>query len=136
MYFSNLLTAICTLMIIGILGFIICLFFKRENITNWGRYIIITAVVGLALCCFVAARDSYHLSVQASMDADIQPGLFSIDSLQSSLCCIGGGIIFASLIVSAFVKKQQYRKLLFFIMSAVVIMKIIIIELSRIGGTL
>lgn len=136
MYFSNLITAICTLMIIGILGFIICLFYKRGNITNWGRYIIIMAVVGLTLCCFVAARDSYHLSVQASMDADIQPGLFSIDSLQSSLCCIGGGIIFASLIVSAFVKKQQYRKLLFVTMSAVVIMKIIIIELSRIGGAL
>jgi hypothetical protein len=83
------------------------------------------------VCCFVAIRDGYHLSVQASFDAAITAGLFTLDSIQSNLCCIGGAIIALSSISSIFVKNQKYRKAMFFILSTVILLKALIIEISR-----
>ena len=131
MYFGNTVTSISTIMLLTELGYIGYNVFKHKEIQYWGRRIAILAMWGLLLCCFVAMRDNYHLSVQASFDANVLPGRFEIDSIQSNLCCIGGGVIAFSAISSIFVKKQKYRKAMFMVLGATIIIKTLVIEISR-----
>lgn len=133
MYFSNATTSISTLLLISLLGFISYRLWSHKKVDRWGRQIAILSGFGLLLCCFAATRDNYHLSVQASMNTNIEPGLFTIDSIQSTLCCIAGAIIMFATLTSIFIKKQIYRKNMFFIISTAIIIKMLIIELSRIG---
>lgn len=99
---------------------------------NWGKKIMIIMLVGLMLCIFAALRDEYHLSVQSSVDSSVSPGLFTIDSVQSRLACIGGAIIAICAISSIFIRKQQYRKVIFYIISTTIVFKIFFIEISRV----
>ncbi len=132
-YFGNFVTTTSTLMLL--VGFIYMGYHIRyhKSIKNWGRRVAILSSVGLILCCFVATRDNYHQSVQVSFDASITPGIFTIDSIQSTLCCIGGAIIAFSAISSIFTKSQRYRKTMFFLLSATIIFKTVVIEISRWG---
>ena len=99
----------------------------------WGKKIIIIVLVGLMLCIFAALRDEYYLSVQSADDDSVSPGLFSIDSVQSKLACIGGAIIAFCSITAIFIREQNYRKAIFFIISFIMACKVFIIEFSRIS---
>lgn len=131
MYFGNYVTTISTILLVIACGYIACTIRKRNDIEYWGRRIAFLASFGLLICCFVAARDNYHLSVQASFDTSVNPGIFTIYSVQSTICCIGGAIIAFVSLSSIFIKKQKYRKVMFWLLSAVMIMKTLVIEISR-----
>lgn len=133
LYFGNFVTTVSTLLIFAMVCFIVYTIFKREGIQFWGRRVAFIALYGLLICCFVATRDNYHLSVQASFDNTVTAGLFTIYSIQSTLCCIGGAIITFSSISSIFVRNQKYRKVMFFVLSAAIIFKMLVIEISRLG---
>ena len=120
-----------TILLVLYLGFIVYTFYSREKIMYWGRRTLLLALFGLFICCIVATRDNYHLSVQASFDATIKMGLFAIDSMQSTICSICGGIIVISSFGCFFVKNQKYRKAVFFTVALVSIVKILVIEVSR-----
>ncbi len=126
-----MLSVISTIAILMELAFIVYGYVKRKQIKGWGRQTLLIGLWGLFVCCLVATRDKYHLSVQASFDPSVSAGLFTIDSMQSTLCCIGGAIIAFAGLSSIFVKKQGYRKLMFFVLGGAVILKTIIIEISR-----
>jgi len=131
LYFGNAPSIISTLLIIGIFIYVGITIAKQKEIKSWGKRIAILALWGLLVCIFVATRDGYDLSVQASMSTSVLPGLFPLNSIQSSLCCIGGAIIAFCSLSSIFVRKQGYRKVMFFILSATILLKTLVIELSR-----
>ena len=132
LYFGNLPSIISTLLVIGIFIYIGVTVAKQNGIKYWGRRIAILALWGLLICIFVATRDGYVLSVQASIDTGVLPGLFTVDSIQSTLCSLGGAVIAFCSLSSIFVKKQGYRKAMFFILAATILLKTLVIEISRV----
>lgn len=132
LYFSNYLSIVTTLFVIGVFIYIGITIAQRNEIKSWGKRIMILALWGLVICIFVATRDGYHLSVQASMDIAVLPGVFTLDSIQSTLCCIGGAVIAFCSLSSIFVRKQRYWKVMFFILSATILFKTLVIEISRV----
>lgn len=131
MFFGNFVTTATTVLLIVAVFYVVYCGMKQSSIRCWGRKTAILAVWGLVLCCFAATRDGYHYSVQASFDDSIAAGIFTIDSIQSILCCVGGAIIAFSSFSSVFVKNQKYRKTMFFLLGATIILKAIVIECSR-----
>lgn len=130
-YFGDFVTAMSTLMVCLAIGYIIYTTINHKKIENWGRRVVFLALFGLLICCFVATRDNYALSVQGAIDGTVSAGIFALDSIQSKLCCIGGAVIGIAFISSIFVKNQKYRKNMFFILSITLIFKTLIIEVSR-----
>lgn len=131
LYFGDIISTTSTLLVFGAFIYIGMIVTKQKKIDKWGRKIAVLVLWGLVICCFVAMRDGYHLSVQASMDSNITAGLFTLESIQSTLCCIGGAIIAFCSLSSIFIRKQKYRKIMFMILSATMLLKTLIIELSR-----
>lgn len=131
LYFGNIISTISTLLVIGIFIYMGTTIINKNEIKFWGKRLVILVLGGLLVCIFVAIRDRYHLSVQASMDANILPGLFTIGSIQSTICCIGGAVIAFCSISSIFVRKQSYWRIMFFILSITITVKMLVIELSR-----
>ncbi len=130
-YIGNLITTVSTVLVLVVCAYIGLNIINHKKVEYWGRKIAVLTVVGLLVCCVVATRDGYHLSVQASFDETITAGMFTINSIQSILCCIGGAIIAFSAISSIFVKNQKYRKIMFLALSCTIILKTLIIEISR-----
>lgn len=131
LYFGDFVVTMSTVFVVVVWAFIAFTLVNHKNIDFWGRRIAVLALLGWLACCFVATRDGYYLSVQASFDASVAAGLFTITSIQSNLCCIGGMVIAFSSISSIFVKNQKYRKAMFFVLSCVIIFKTVLIEVSR-----
>lgn len=131
MYFGNFVTTISTMLVVIACIYIACTIRKRNYIEYWGRRIAFLATFGLIICCFVGARDGYHLSVQSSFNTSVEPGIFTIDSIQSTACCLGGAVISFASISSVFVGNQKYRRVMFFMLSGTMIIKMLIIEVSR-----
>lgn len=131
LYFGDITSTISTILVICILIFIGIVAAKHKKVKLWGKQIAVLAIWGLIVCIAVALRDKYHLSVQASMDHRILPGLFTIESIQSTLCCLGGAVIAFCIISSIFIRRQEYRKVMFFVLSGTILCKILVIELSR-----
>ena len=57
LYFGNAVTAVTTVMILALLGFIGWSVVSRETIQYWGRRTVFLLIFGLVICCFAAARD-------------------------------------------------------------------------------
>lgn len=131
LYFGDFVRTSSTVLVLVVWGFIALTVVKHKKMEYWGRKVAVLALLGLISCCFVAARDGYHLSVQASFDETVVAGLFTITSIQSTLCSVGGAIIAFASISSIFVKNQKYRRTMFFVLSCVIILKTLIIEISR-----
>lgn len=131
LYFGNALSVVASIMVIMATGYIVYTVAKQKNITAWGRRTALLAVFGLIICCVVATRDNYHLSVQASFDDSIKAGIFSLQSIQSTICCIGGAVIAYASLSSVFVKSQKYRKVMFFTLGSAMIVKMLVVEISR-----
>ena len=128
MYVGNFVT---TILVVIACIYIACLIRKRNQIEYWGRRIAFLAILGLLICCFVAARDGYHLSVQASFNTSVEPGIFTIDSIQSTACCYGGALIAFASLSGILVRNQKYRNVMFWVLSGTMIIKMLIIEISR-----
>ncbi|PHV69942.1 hypothetical protein CS063_13240 [Sporanaerobium hydrogeniformans] len=131
LYFGNVASIFSTILIAITLSYIVLTTANRTKIIYWGRRIGTLAGLGLLVCCFVATRDGYDLSVQASFNDNIVAGLFTLNSIQSKICCIGGGVIALSSFSSIFIKNQKYREVIFYILATAIIVKTFIIEISR-----
>jgi hypothetical protein len=132
LFFANAVTVISTILVLGVLIFSIITIVKQKKINHWGRRVALLFVLGLLVCIFVAIRDNYHLSVMSMTNPNIAPGVFTAESIQSALCCLGGAIIAFCAISSIFIRRQGYLKTMFFILSATIILKTLVIEISRI----
>ena len=131
MYVGNFVTTISTMLVVIACIYIVCTIRKRNQIEYWGRRIAFLAILGLLICCFVAARDGYHLSVQASFNTSVEPGIFTIDSIQSTACCLGGAVIAFASLSGILIRNQKYRSVMFLVLSGTMIIKMLIIEISR-----
>jgi hypothetical protein len=127
----NFYPAAALILMAGLIVFIAITAIKQKGIKNWGRRIAILVFWGLAVCILAAVRDGYHLSVQASADSGVLPGLFSVGSIQSTVCCILGGILAVGSVFAAFVRKQEFRRAVFFVLSGAAVIKALIIEISK-----
>lgn len=132
LFWGDLTSILSTVLLIIILAFIIYSIINSKKITNWRLRIIFLTIAGLLLCIFAATRDNYVLSVQGMIDGTGTSGIFSIDSLQSNIACLGGAIIAFSSLSGIFVRNEKYRKIMFFTLSSAIIFKAILIEISRI----
>ena len=132
LFFGNLTSILSTTLLIIILVFILNSIINSNKITRWKGRIIFLALTGLLLCIFVATRDNYVLSVQGMIDGTGTSGIFSTDSFQSNVACLGGAIIAFSSLSGIFVPNEKYRKTMFFILSSTMIFKACLIEISRI----
>ncbi|MEE1251111.1 MAG: hypothetical protein UHU19_18045 [Lachnospiraceae bacterium] len=118
-------------LLVILIAYVCCMAYAHNKVPFWGRHIALLTLLGLFICCVVATRDNYDLSVQASFDHAVTAGLFTIDSIQSKVCCICGGIIACASLSSIFVKNQKYRRFMYFAVAGTAIIKMLVIEFSR-----
>ncbi len=81
MYFGDFATTMSTLMVCIATTYIIYTIIKQKQTEYWGRRIVLIALFGLIICCFVATRDSYNLSVQSIFDTTVSEGVFALNSI-------------------------------------------------------
>lgn len=132
LYFGNTVTIITTLLLIGLIGFVVYSFINRNNIQFWGRRTLILTAFGLLICCFAAARDGLDKTIQCTIDGNCAPGIFSLVSIPTIIGCVCAAIIIITGIITVFTKKQDLREMLFFVMSGGTMLKILTIEIARI----
>lgn len=129
LYLANPISMLSALLALGLLVLIAWTASQAPRISHWGRRI---AGLGLLACMAAAWRDAYHMSVQAAADSALQPGSFALDSVPSTLGCLGGAAIAACCCLALFSKGLRTRRAIFFILAAIVVTKIGIVEVSRI----
>lgn len=132
LYWGNKITLLTTFSVLLLVGYLFWLWQTRSTLTHWGLKTFGLFGFGLFVCCMVAARDNYHLSVQGMIEKSEQLGLFRTDSIQSILACIGGGLLFLLLLSLLFIKNQEIKRVICFLMGSIVSFKLIFIEISRI----
>ena len=132
LYFGNTVTAVTTVMILALLGFIGWSVFTRETIQYWGRRTILVLIFGLVICCFAAARDGLDKSIQHAIDGSCAPGLFPLVSIPTIVGCIGALLIVVAAIATPIAKTQHWREIWFYIMSGGAVLKIVTMEIARI----
>ena len=64
LYFGNAVTTATTLMTLALLGFIGYSAHHHAAIACWGRRSAAALALGLAICCFAAARDGLDKTIQ------------------------------------------------------------------------
>ena len=89
LYFGNAVTTATTLMTLALLGFIGYSAHHRAAIACWGRRSAAVLALGLAICCFAAARDGLDKTIQHAIDGSCAPGLFPLVSVPTIIGCIG-----------------------------------------------
>lgn len=132
LYFGNTVTAVTTVMILALLGFIGWSVFSRETIQYWGRRTILVLIFGLVICCFAAARDGLDKTIQHAIDGSCAPGLFPLVSIPTIVGCIGALLIVVAAIATPIAKTQHWREIWFYIMSGGAVLKIVTMEIARI----
>ena len=132
LYFGNTTTAVTTVMILALLGYIGYSFINRTNIQYWGRRSLLLLVFGLVICCFAAARDGLYKTIQCAIDGSCAPGIFPLVSVPTIIGCIGALIIIVAAIATPIAKTQRAREVWFFLMSGGAVLKIVTMEIARI----
>lgn len=132
LYFGNTNTTITTLLLLGLIAFLVWAFVTRASVGHWGLKSLFLVLYGLCICCYAAARDGYVQSVQHVIDGSCAPGLFSITSLPAIIGYAGAAIILVAGIATLFTKSQEMRRIWFFIMSGGVALKVVTMEIARI----
>ncbi len=132
LYFGNGVTAVTTLMILAMLGFIGYSVFHRANIEYWGRRSTVLLVFGLVVCCFAAARDGLDKTIQHTIDGSCAPGLFPLASIPTIVGCVGALLIIIAAIATPIAKTQKMRAVWFYVMSGGAMLKIVTMEIARI----
>ncbi len=132
LYFGNAVTAVTTVMILALLGFIGWSVFSRDTIQYWGRRTVLVLIFGLVICCFAAARDGLDKTIQHAIDGSCAPGLFPLVSIPTIVGCIGALLIVVAAIATPIAKTQHWREIWFYIMSGGAVLKIVTMEIARI----
>ncbi|WP_270391881.1 hypothetical protein [Blautia massiliensis (ex Durand et al. 2017)] len=132
LYFGNTVTAVTTIMIFVLLGFIGESIANRTNINYWGRRSLFLLAYGLVICCFAAARDGLDKTIQNTIDGSCAPGMFSLVSIPNLIGCIGAAIIIIAAIATPIAKSQHMKQIWFYVMSGGVMSKILVMEVARI----
>ena len=132
LYFGNTVTAVTTIMILVLLGFIGESIANRTNINYWGRRSLFLLAYGLVICCFAAARDGLDKTIQNTIDGSCAPGMFSLVSIPNLIGCIGAAIIIIAAIATPIAKSQHMKQIWFYVMSGGVMLKILVMEVARI----
>lgn len=132
LYFGNAITTATTLMILVLLGFISWSVRNRTSIQYWGRRSIVLLVLGLVICCFVAARDGLDKTIQNVIDGSCAPGLFPLVSIPTIVGCVGALLIIIAAIATPIAKTQKVREAWFYVMSSGAVLKIATMEIARI----
>lgn len=132
LYFGNTVTAVTTIMILVLLGFIGESIANRTNINYWGRRSLFLLAYGLVICCFAAARDGLDKTIQNTIDGSCAPGMFSLVSIPNLIGCIGAAIIIIAAIATPIAKSQHMKQIWFYVMSGGVMSKILVMEVARI----
>ena len=130
--FGNTVTAVTTIMIFVLLGFIGESIANRTNINYWGRRSLFLLAYGLVICCFAAARDGLDKTIQNTIDGSCAPGMFSLVSIPNLIGCIGAAIIIIAAIATPIAKSQHMKQIWFYVMSGGVMSKILVMEVARI----
>ncbi len=131
LYFGNAVTAVTTLMLFMLLGFIGTSIWNRSNISYWGRRSMFLLVYGLTICCFAAARDGLDKTIQNMIDGSCAQGLFPLVSIPNLIGCIGAAVIIIAAIATPIAKSQHMREIWFYVMSGGIMMKILVMEIAR-----
>ena len=131
LYFGNTVTAVTTVMILALLGFIGWSVFSRETIQYWGRRTILVLIFGLVICCFAAARDGLDKTIQHAIDGSCALGLFPLVSIPTIVGCIGALLIVVAAIATPIAKTQHWREIWFYLMSGGAVLKIVTMEIAR-----
>lgn len=131
LYFGNAVTTATTLMLLILLTFIGCTAANRTNIQYWGRRSAVLLVLGLAVCCFAAARDGLDKTIQHAVDGSCAPGLFPLVSVPTVVGCAGALLIVAAAIATPAARSQHAREIWFYVMSGGVVLKIVTMDLAR-----
>ena len=132
LYFGNTVTAVTTIMILVLLGYIGESIANRTNINYWGRRSLFILVYGLVICCFAAARDGLDKTIQNTIDGSCELGVFPLISIPNLIGCVGAAIIIIAAIATPIAKSQHMRQIWFYVMSGGVMLKILIMEAARI----
>ena len=132
LYFGNTVTAVTTIMILVLFGFIGGSIANRTNINYWGRRSLFLLAYGLTICCFAAARDGLDKTIQNTIDGSCAPGVFSLISIPNLIGCIGAAIIIIAAIATPIAKSQHMKQIWFYVMSSGVMLKILVMEVARI----
>ena len=136
LYFGNTVTAVTTIMIIILLGFIGGSIANRTNINYWGRRSLFLLVYGLVICCFAAERDGLDKTIQNMIDGSCAQGVFPLISIPNLIGCVGAAIIIIAAIATPIAKSQHMRQIWFYVMSGGITMKILVMEIARIANIL
>jgi len=131
LYFGNTVTAVTTIMILSLLGFIGYTIFNCSNINFWKARSIFLLIYGLVICCFAAARDGLDKTIQCAIDGSCTPGIFPLVSIANIIGCIGAAVIIISALGAVISKSQRMCEIWFYIMSGGIVTKIAVIEISR-----
>lgn len=126
LFFGNLFSALTTVLVLGMLAFVVVSIIKRHRIEKWGRRILAFILIGTAISAFAAMRDAFMM----------ENALFCAVGMQSAVCSILGGFIFLTGIVALIVKNQRFRKTGFILISLFFLIQVITIEASRIAISL
>lgn len=132
LYFSDAVTTVTTVMIVGLLIFVVRCVKNSGNIRHWGRRSAFLLVYGLVVCCFAAARDGLDKTIQYTVDASGSPGVFALVSIPTIAGCVGALMIITAAIAALIAKSQNMRKVWFYVMSCGAVLKIMVMEISRI----
>ncbi|MDD2956016.1 MAG: hypothetical protein PHD67_06850 [Oscillospiraceae bacterium] len=131
-YFGNTTATVTTLLLLGLVAFVVWSIMSRANIQHWGWRVLFLAVYGLLVCCFAAARDGLDKTIQCAIDGSCAPGIFQLISIPNIIGCIGALLIIVAGIVTLCSRSQHTREIMFYMMSGGAILKIVTIEIARI----
>ena len=126
------MTAVTTLLLLILLGFIGYSVWNHANILYWGRRSAVLLLFGLAVCCFAAARDGLDKTIQHAIDGSCAPGRFPLVSIPTIAGCVGALLIVTAALATPIAKTQRAREIWFYVMSGGTVLKIITMELARI----
>lgn len=132
LYFSDAVTTVTTVMIVGLLIFIAWSVKNRADIRHWGRRSAFLLVYGLVVCCFAAARDGLDKTIQYTVDASGSPGVFALVSIPTIAGCVGALMIITAAIATPIAKSQKMRRVWFYVMACGAVLKIAVMEIARI----
>lgn len=132
LYFENKVTTVTTVMLIGLLSFIVYSIINRANIQYWGRRSLFLLIYGLVICCFAATRDGLDKTIQCAIDGSCQPGIFKLLSIPTVVGCIGALMIIVAAVATPIAKSQHARQIWFYVMSCGTLLKVVTVEIARI----
>ena len=130
LYWENPHTVLSTLLLGANIGYLLWACAKKVYIQRWGWSILLLILLHGVFWYFANIRDGYSNSIVHAIDGSTEMGLFSANSVQSTVFWLASIVIWLLGILAIF--KPQVRKHAFFIMVTLNIFSMGFIEASRI----